>query len=63
MATQKELRDPDYVPYEMELRFILRKNKTPRLQQYQSRNGWPNVTAIREADIPTGDATPNARNA
>lgn len=63
MATRAELQNPEYVPYEMELRYLLRDNKTPRLQQYQSRHGWRDVTSIREAEIPTGNATPNARNA
>ena len=67
MATKEELLDPDFVPYEGELRFLQGPGQAqaanPTLQQYQSRHGWHDVPRVRASDIPTDGATPNAVNA
>lgn len=63
MATTKQLMDPDYIPYEGELRWLFKDRGSRKLQQYQSGRGWKNVARIDESDIPTGGKTPNACNA
>lgn len=62
MATRDELKDPDFLPYEGENRWLGNGDER-RLQRYNSKDGWADVPVLHETEIPTGGATPNARNA
>lgn len=66
MAKKEELQDPTFVPYEGELRFLIREGDIrsggeANLQQYQSRHGWHDVPYLSQSEIPVGHG-PNARN-
>lgn len=64
MATREELRDPDYLPYEGELRYLSHNDRSGKvLQQFQSKTGWSNISQIHPSEIPTGGVKPNTRNA
>lgn len=63
MATRDELKDPDFLPYDRDLRWLASDGSQRRLQQYNSLDGWTDVPVLHEAEVPTGGATPNARNA
>ncbi len=65
MAKFEELKNPHFVPYEGELRFILDRDDGDNrqiLQQYQSRHGWHDVPTMNWSETPKGGATSNARN-
>ncbi len=63
MATRDELKDPDFLPYEGENRWLASDGRERRLQRYNGIDGWTDVPVLHEAEIPTGGHTPNARNA
>lgn len=60
MATREELMDPDFVPYQGELRWIECRGHR-KLQQYQAAMGWHDIPELPESEIPRG-RMPNCKN-